>query len=228
MSYPRARASSPTNTNFSGISNYRSESYRPIRGGEVPAVPQIDSKKVARVHFEELQSFLSSHLARGEPECFMHFGNRASEAKALTWLMLFQSRQIQERVLGKSSLGSPASNSRNYPQMCTMSSFGETLDQKVSYSTCNVVHISSLHRKLQPRTCRTGMTFTPNAIKHDKNCRHYQSRDSRIWRPTCTLSLAEDIQSSKNPRCVAAATFIRFSSNTEHFLAPARYSRICL
>jgi protein SPA2 len=65
MSY-RARPPSPSNTNFSGISNYRSESYRPIRDREVPAVPQIDSKKVARVHFDELSLFLSSHLARGQ------------------------------------------------------------------------------------------------------------------------------------------------------------------
>ena len=64
MSY-RARPPSPSNTNFSGISSYRSESYRPIREREVPAVPQIDSKKVAKVHFHELSSFLSSHLARG-------------------------------------------------------------------------------------------------------------------------------------------------------------------
>jgi hypothetical protein len=66
MAY-RARPPSPTNTTYSGISNYRSDSYRPVREREVPAVPQVDSKKVARVHFNELQLFLASHLAKGVP-----------------------------------------------------------------------------------------------------------------------------------------------------------------
>lgn len=64
MSY-RGRPVSPTGTTISGISNYRSDSYRPIRERDVPQVPQIDSKKIARIHFDELQSFLASHLAKG-------------------------------------------------------------------------------------------------------------------------------------------------------------------
>jgi protein SPA2 len=127
MSY-RARPPSPSNTNFSGISNYRSESYRPIREREVPAVPQIDSKKVARVHFDELSQFLSSHLAGGQCQSLVHcaLGNQT-----LTSCTPFQRYQIRELVLERSLRGLLASNSKNYPQMSTTSSSAETPDQKV-------------------------------------------------------------------------------------------------
>lgn len=60
---PRQRPPSPSNTTYSGISNYRTDSYRPI--GKVPAVPSIDSRKIAKIHFDELQKFLGQHLAKG-------------------------------------------------------------------------------------------------------------------------------------------------------------------
>lgn len=129
MSY-RARPPSPANTNFSGISNYRSESYRPIREREVPAVPQIDSKKIARVHFDELSLFLSSHLAGGQCQSLCALGDQT-----LTSCTLFQRYQIQELVLERSLRGLLASNSKNYLQMSTTSLSAETPDQKVGLVT---------------------------------------------------------------------------------------------
>ena len=57
------RASSPTPTAFSGISNYRSESYRTKDAS--PASSQPDGRAIAQIHFEELSRFLADYLARG-------------------------------------------------------------------------------------------------------------------------------------------------------------------
>ncbi|KAF8515365.1 hypothetical protein BU17DRAFT_76861 [Hysterangium stoloniferum] len=53
------RAPSPSNTTYSGISNYRTDSYRPL--GKPPAVPPIDTRKVAKTHFDEIQAYLGEH-----------------------------------------------------------------------------------------------------------------------------------------------------------------------
>ncbi|OAX41205.1 hypothetical protein K503DRAFT_685940 [Rhizopogon vinicolor AM-OR11-026] len=67
-----SRTTSPTPTTFSGISNYRTESYRPIRDkGSVPALPSVP-KATARTHFDELASFLVSYLAKGPQESRAH------------------------------------------------------------------------------------------------------------------------------------------------------------
>jgi hypothetical protein len=60
-----SRAPSPTPTAFSGISNYRTDSYRPIRDKNVPAVPAIDYRLISKSHFDELTRYLVSYLARG-------------------------------------------------------------------------------------------------------------------------------------------------------------------
>jgi len=58
---------SPTNTTNSGISNYRTDSYKPIRDTKgAPAVPPIDARIIAKVHFDELNLFLESHMAKGK------------------------------------------------------------------------------------------------------------------------------------------------------------------
>ncbi|KAG1742453.1 hypothetical protein EDB19DRAFT_1701134 [Suillus lakei] len=68
-----SRAPSPTPTTFSGISNYRTESYRPIKDkGNVPAVPAVNSRVVARTHFDELASFLVSYLVKAPQESRAH------------------------------------------------------------------------------------------------------------------------------------------------------------
>ena len=58
------RAPSPTNTTYSGISNYKSEAYRPLAGSPMSNAPS-DARSVARTHFEELHRYLASYLAKG-------------------------------------------------------------------------------------------------------------------------------------------------------------------
>lgn len=65
-----SRAPSPTPTAFSGISAYKNDSYRPIKGSggmpsSAPAVPSLDPRIVARTHFDELNRYLSAYLAKG-------------------------------------------------------------------------------------------------------------------------------------------------------------------
>ena len=71
MRRSQSRAASPTPTAFSGISNYKTESYRPIgKDKSAPAVPQIDYRTVSKIHFDELSSYLAAYLAR----CTSHKG----------------------------------------------------------------------------------------------------------------------------------------------------------
>ena len=64
------RAPSPTpSTAFSTISNYRSEAYRPINSNGSPPAG-LDSRAVAKLHFEELNRFLAAYLARGSFHLF--------------------------------------------------------------------------------------------------------------------------------------------------------------
>jgi hypothetical protein len=65
MNRQPSRAPSPTPTAFSGISNYRNDSYRPIRDRNAPAVPSIDYRLVSKTHFNELARYLAAYLARG-------------------------------------------------------------------------------------------------------------------------------------------------------------------
>lgn len=62
---PQQRPVSPANTTFSGISTYRSDSYR-TRDQIPPNVPPIDPMAIAKVHYEELTAFLHNHLTKGE------------------------------------------------------------------------------------------------------------------------------------------------------------------
>jgi hypothetical protein len=65
-----ARAPSPTPTAFSGISNYRSESYRPIKPKEksfsnTPTVSFVDAHTIARTHLDKFSRYLAVYFARG-------------------------------------------------------------------------------------------------------------------------------------------------------------------
>lgn len=63
---------SPTSTTYSGISNYRTDSYKPLRDTKgAPAVPQIDPRIITKTHFDELNIFLESHMAKGELIAFV-------------------------------------------------------------------------------------------------------------------------------------------------------------
>lgn len=64
------RATSPTNTTYSGISNYRTDSYKPLlRDASSKDYSNLDPRAVARTHFEELSQYLAAYLAKGT---FLH------------------------------------------------------------------------------------------------------------------------------------------------------------
>ncbi|KAG6857734.1 hypothetical protein H0H87_004150 [Tephrocybe sp. NHM501043] len=87
-----SRAPSPTPTAFSGISNYRTDSYRPIRDKNVPAVPQIDFRTVSKTHFDELSRYLAAYLARSPPN------SRATARQKLTRLTSQQFHELSTDV----------------------------------------------------------------------------------------------------------------------------------
>ncbi|KAG6884997.1 hypothetical protein C0993_006648 [Termitomyces sp. T159_Od127] len=87
-----SRAPSPTPTAFSGISNYRTDSYRPIRDKSVPAVPQIDFRTVSKIHFDELSHYLAAYLAKAAPN------SRANARQKLTRLTSQQFHELSTDV----------------------------------------------------------------------------------------------------------------------------------
>ncbi|KAJ6620207.1 hypothetical protein B0H10DRAFT_1102957 [Mycena sp. CBHHK59/15] len=68
MKSSRSRAPSPSVTSFSGISNYRTESYHPLRDKNVPPVPPIDHRSVLEGHFNEFSHYLAAYLAKPAPD----------------------------------------------------------------------------------------------------------------------------------------------------------------
>ncbi|KAG9088464.1 component of the polarisome [Ceratobasidium sp. 370] len=98
MAAPAARrAPSPSaSTTYSGISNYRSESYRtgasnsPRPGG--PALPATDPRAIARTHYEELKRSLQDHMLR-EPQ-----NSRANAREKLTRLTRQQFQELSTDV----------------------------------------------------------------------------------------------------------------------------------
>ncbi|KDQ11966.1 hypothetical protein BOTBODRAFT_113544 [Botryobasidium botryosum FD-172 SS1] len=98
------RPPSPTNTTYSGISNYRSESYRPLRDRQpstsaqsssreqIPAIPSVDPRTIARSHHDELRTFLASHLLK-EP-----INSRSNAREKLTRLTRQQFQELSTDV----------------------------------------------------------------------------------------------------------------------------------
>ncbi|KAH7907886.1 hypothetical protein BJ138DRAFT_1116316 [Hygrophoropsis aurantiaca] len=87
------RAPSPTPTTFSGISNYRTESYRPIKDkGNVPAMPSLDPRVIARTHFDELSRYLAAYLARSP------VNSRSTARQKLTRLTRQQFQELSTDV----------------------------------------------------------------------------------------------------------------------------------
>ncbi|EPQ54975.1 hypothetical protein GLOTRDRAFT_76278 [Gloeophyllum trabeum ATCC 11539] len=87
-----SRAPSPTGTTFSGISNYRTDSYRPIRDKNVPAMPSMDPRRIANIHFQELSRYLAEYLA-AEPA-----NSRSSARQKLTRLTRQQFQELSTDV----------------------------------------------------------------------------------------------------------------------------------
>jgi Spa2 homology domain (SHD) of GIT len=100
------RAPSPTNTTFSGISNYRTESYKPLRDKSSTSSPPLEPRLIARIHYEELSKYLVSYLAKGPILFFLitsanpsliHFLERAnSRSTARQKLTRLTRQQFQE------------------------------------------------------------------------------------------------------------------------------------
>ncbi|KAJ7350358.1 hypothetical protein DFH08DRAFT_861178 [Mycena albidolilacea] len=92
MKSNRSRAPSPTGTTFSGISNYRTESYRPLRDKNVPPMPPIDYRAVSEVHFIELDRYLQAYLAKAAPN------SRSTARQKLTRLTIQQFHELSTDV----------------------------------------------------------------------------------------------------------------------------------
>ncbi|KAL1681811.1 hypothetical protein EV122DRAFT_260348 [Schizophyllum commune] len=93
MRRSQSRAASPTPTAFSGISNYKTESYRPIgKDKSAPAVPQIDYRTVSKIHFDELSSYLAAYLARSTQD------SRSTARQKLTRLTIQQFHELSTDV----------------------------------------------------------------------------------------------------------------------------------
>ncbi|KAI0060487.1 hypothetical protein BV25DRAFT_1827659 [Artomyces pyxidatus] len=86
------RAPSPTNTTYSGISNYRTDSYRPLKDRAAIASPALDPRLVARTHYEELSRYLASYLAK-EPA-----NSRSTARQKLTRLTRQQFQELSTDV----------------------------------------------------------------------------------------------------------------------------------
>ncbi|KAI8974031.1 hypothetical protein BD414DRAFT_468647 [Trametes punicea] len=87
-----ARATSPTNTTYSGISNYRTESYRPLIDSSSHNPSSPDPRAVARIHFDELSKYLASYLAK-EPA-----NSRSTARQKLTRLTRQQFQELSTDV----------------------------------------------------------------------------------------------------------------------------------
>ncbi|KAI0042955.1 hypothetical protein FA95DRAFT_1524753 [Auriscalpium vulgare] len=87
-----ARSISPTNTTYSGISNYRTDSYRPLKDRNAPASPAVDPRIIARTHYDELSKYLASYLAK-EPA-----NSRSTARQKLTRLTRQQFQELSTDV----------------------------------------------------------------------------------------------------------------------------------
>ncbi|KAL4071264.1 hypothetical protein V8B97DRAFT_1962186 [Scleroderma yunnanense] len=89
----KRRVPSPTPTSFSGISNYRTDSYRPIKDQpNAPTVPSLDPKSTARTHFIELSQYLAAYLAKAPPN------SRSTARQKLTRLTKQQFQELSTDV----------------------------------------------------------------------------------------------------------------------------------
>ena len=82
-----SRPQTPTPTTFSGISNYRTDSYRPL-----------GYRQISEIHYAELGKYLASYLAKGT-DILSNLIGALSHA-----LFIFKLLPILVRVRGQSSL----------------------------------------------------------------------------------------------------------------------------
>lgn len=87
-----SRVPSPTNTTYSGISNYRTDSYRPLKDAPRISSTLVDAPEVARTHFWELNTYLAAYLAK-EPA-----NSRSTARQKLTRLTRQQFQELSTDV----------------------------------------------------------------------------------------------------------------------------------
>ncbi|KAH9973695.1 hypothetical protein BGW80DRAFT_219069 [Lactifluus volemus] len=85
------RAPSPTNTTFLGISNYRTESYKPLTDTSSTSSPPLEPHLTARIIYEELSAYLASYLANEQP-------NFSTDRQKLTRLTREQFQEVSTDV----------------------------------------------------------------------------------------------------------------------------------
>lgn len=117
------RAPSPTNSAYSGLSRFQSQSRRPMPSIPTPdSSTSLDTRKVAKLHFDEIQVFLNGDLLKGS---FFVLSYPISPLKF--YIFSLQKPRALEPVHARSLLDSLNSNSQSYPLMSTMNSYGESL-----------------------------------------------------------------------------------------------------
>ena len=111
----RRRVPSPANSTFSGISSYRTDSYRPLRDRSLNSSATVDSYQVACAHYDELSRYLVTYLAKGSisPSISTHLISRSS-------LSSLQNRQIPAQRHARNSPSLLPGSSKSYLQMSMM------------------------------------------------------------------------------------------------------------
>lgn len=116
------RAPSPTNSAYSALSRFQSQSRRPMPSIPTPdSSTSVDTRKVAKLHFDEIQVFLNGDLLKG-PSFSLY-----PTPPLKFHIFSFQKHRAQEPVHARSLPDSPNSNSQSYQLTSTMSSYGESL-----------------------------------------------------------------------------------------------------
>ena len=180
------RAPSPTFTTISGISNYRSDSYRGQRNE--PPISAQELKATANSHYTELTGFLATHISKGVPFSVQERqGSVAQPFSRATWRARKCPRETDavdpptvHGTLRTSLTSSCAEMPIRLMKVCAILLHRpRRTAAQFSLSYCNQ----------QFPSCLVARTFTRSATKLVKSCRVCPRRGSRIWPATYTLNL---------------------------------------
>ena len=192
-------AASPTNTSYSGVSNYRTDPFKPISNAKVPPNPLIDGRQIIRAHFEELSLFLANHMAKGTVQlCFSMLhdvcleigpnvisirsepaGARASAREKLTRLTRQQFQELSTDVYDELIRRKNNSTKNEGNPMLVLSRWVAFAFESLLTIIC-----------FKFPSCLSGMTFIQNGIKPGKSLPRCQKFVSRIYPVTSSLSWA--------------------------------------
>jgi hypothetical protein len=91
MERNNSRAASPTPTAFSGISNYRKTDSHRKDPKVLPPVPNVDYRRISKIHYAELGRYLTNCLEKASPN------SRSTQSK-LTRLTIQQFHELSTDV----------------------------------------------------------------------------------------------------------------------------------